>query len=188
MFHALTGGVAMAGMFAYIAGSPYVFMELFQVPADSFAWLFGSVATCFILSAQLNSRMLRRWTQLQLIRRIAAVYMLATWTLLLVAWLDVDSLWLFMPPLYASVGVIALLLPNASACALAGHGHQAGVASALMGTMQFIIAGITSALVGVLHDDSAMPMAGVMAVCGGLTVLMALMARRVSARQLTEPA
>ena len=188
MFHALTGGVAMAGMFAYIAGSPYVFMELFQVPADSFAWLFGSVATCFILSAQLNSRMLRRWTQLQLIRRIAAVYMLATWTLLLVAWLDVDSLWLFMPPLYASVGVIALLLPNASACALAGHGHQAGVASALMGTMQFIIAGITSALVGVLHDDSAMPMAGVMAVCGGLTVLMALMARRVSARQSTEPA
>jgi MFS transporter, DHA1 family, multidrug resistance protein len=140
------------------------------------------------LSAQLNSRMLRRWTQLQLIRRIAAVYMLATWTLLLVAWLDVDSLWLFMPPLYASVGVIALLLPNASACALAGHGHQAGVASALMGTMQFIIAGITSALVGVLHDDSAMPMAGVMAVCGGLTVLMALMARRVSARQSTEPA
>src|SRR5690606_9125152 len=28
MFHALTGGLAMAGMFAYIAGSPFVFIQL----------------------------------------------------------------------------------------------------------------------------------------------------------------
>ena len=74
------------------------------------------------------------------------------------------------------------MIPNASACALAGHGHQAGVASALMGTMQFAIAGLTSALVGVLHDDSSLPMALVMGGCGLVTVIMALLARRASAR------
>lgn len=183
MFHALTGGVAMAGMFAYIAGSPYVFLELYEVPVEQYAWLFGSIAACFILSAQLNSRFLRYWSQLAVIRGTTPVYMLATATLLLAAWLQVSSLWLFLPPLVLSVAVISQVLPNASACALAGHGHQAGIASALMGTMQFAIAGVTSAAVGVLHDDSAVPMAGVMAVCGVLTVLMALMARRVSARQ-----
>ena len=62
--------------------------------------------------------------------------------------------------------------------AMAGHGHQAGVASALMGTMQFVIAGITSALVGILHNGTAVPMAAVMAGCGLLVVIMARQARR----------
>ena len=182
MFHALTGSVAMAGMFAYISGSPYVFLELYKVPVEQYAWLFGSIAACFILSAQLNSRLLRRWSQLALIRGTTFIYMLATVTLLLAAWLQVESLWLFLPPLVLSVAIISQVLPNASACALAGHGHQAGIASALMGTMQFAIAGITSAAVGMLHDNTAVPMAGVMAVCGLLTVVMAALARRANGR------
>lgn len=182
MFHALTGGVAMAGMFAYISGSPYVFLELYKVPVEQYAWLFGSIAACFILSAQLNSRLLRRWSQLALIRGTTFIYMLATVTLLLAAWLQVESLWLFLPPLVLSVAIISQVLPNASACALAGHGHQAGIASALMGTMQFAIAGVTSAAVGMLHDNTAVPMAGVMAVCGLLTVVMAALARRANGR------
>jgi DHA1 family bicyclomycin/chloramphenicol resistance-like MFS transporter len=182
MFHALTGGVAMAGMFAYISGSPYVFLELYKVPVEQYAWLFGSIAACFILSAQLNSRLLRRWSQLALIRGTTFIYMLATVTLLLAAWLQVESLWLFLPPLVLSVAIISQVLPNASACALAGHGHQAGIASALMGTMQFAIAGITSAAVGMLHDNTAVPMAGVMAVCGLLTVVMAALARQANRR------
>jgi len=182
MFHALTGGVAMAGMFAYISGSPYVFLELYKVPVEQYAWLFGSIAACFILSAQLNSRLLRRWSQLALIRGTTFIYMLATVTLLLAAWLQVESLWLFLPPLVLSVAIISQMLPNASACALAGHGHQAGIASALMGTMQFAIAGITSAAVGMLHDNTAVPMAGVMAVCGLLTVVMAALARQANGR------
>ncbi|MFA5678652.1 MAG: multidrug effflux MFS transporter, partial [Pseudomonas sp.] len=40
MFHAFTGGVAMAGMFAYIAGSPFIFIELYGVPAEHYGWLF----------------------------------------------------------------------------------------------------------------------------------------------------
>ena len=54
--HALTGGIAMAGMFAYIAGSPFVFIKLYGVPAEHYGWLFGSNAAGFILVAQLNAR------------------------------------------------------------------------------------------------------------------------------------
>ena len=39
--HALTGGIAIAGMFAYIAGSPFVFIKLYGVPPEHFGWLFG---------------------------------------------------------------------------------------------------------------------------------------------------
>lgn len=183
MFHSLTGGVAMAGMFAYIAGSPYIFIELYQLSVDHYAWLFGANAAGFILFAQLNSRLLRHNNPLGLLKGTTAVYLAATASLMLVALSQSPNIWLFLPPLFCSVAVISLVIPNASACALAGHGHQAGVASALMGTMQFAIAGLTSALVGVLHDGTNVPMTLVMAGCGLVTVIMAMLARRASARQ-----
>lgn len=183
MFHSLTGGVAMAGMFAYIAGSPYIFIELYQLSVDHYAWLFGANAAGFILFAQLNSRLLRNNTPLSLLKGTTGVYLAATVSLLLVALSHSPNIWLFLPPLFCSVAVISLVIPNASACALAGHGHQAGVASALMGTMQFAIAGLTSAMVGVLHDGTNVPMTLVMAGCGVLTVIMAMLARRASARE-----
>ncbi len=183
MYHALTGGIAMAGMFAYIAGSPFVFIELYGVPAEHFGWFFGANAAGFILFAQFNSRLLRRRSPVKLLKLTSTIYLICTLSLLLVALSNPSSLWIMMPPLFGSVAVIALVLPNSSASAMAGHGHQAGVASALMGTMQFVIAGITSAAVGVLHDGTAVPMAGVMAVCGVLVVIMARQARRASAVQ-----
>ena len=184
MFHALTGGIAMAGMFAYIAGSPFIIIELYGVPAEHFGWFFGMNAAGFILFAQFNSRLLRRRPPTKLLKLTTSIYALCTVVLLLVALSTPSSLWPLMVPLFGSVAVISLVLPNSSAAAMAGHGHQAGVASALMGTMQFVIAGVTSALVGILHNGTAVPMAAVMAACGLLVVAMAWQARRASAVQV----
>ncbi|KKO00487.1 hypothetical protein LCGC14_0125780 [marine sediment metagenome] len=180
MFHALTGGVAMAGMFAYIAGSPFIIMEMYGVAAEHFGWFFGANAAGFILFAQFNSRLLRRRPPIKLLKATSFIYLFFTVSLLAVAAWQPASLWPLMLPLFGSVAVIALVIPNSSASAMAGHGHQAGVASALMGTMQFVIAGITSALVGILHNGTAVPMAAIMATCGVIVVIMARQARKAS--------
>ncbi len=39
--YALSGGFGQAGMFAYISGSPFVFIDLYGVPAHAYGWLFG---------------------------------------------------------------------------------------------------------------------------------------------------
>lgn len=179
MFHALTGGLAMAGMFAYIAGSPFVFIQLYDVPAEHYGWLFGLNSTGFILAAQFNGRLLRRRTPLQLLRSTTVLFMVGTLLLPLIALMQFGSLWPLMVPLFFCMATLALVIPNSSACALAGQGHQAGVASALMGTMQFAIAGVVSALVGALHDGTALPMTTSIALCGVGAAGMAVMARRV---------
>ncbi|NLY59428.1 MAG: Bcr/CflA family multidrug efflux MFS transporter [Gammaproteobacteria bacterium] len=184
MFHALTGGLAMAGMFAYIAGSPFVFIQLYGVPAEHYGWLFGLNSAGFILAAQFNGRLLRRRTPLQLLRSTTLVFMGGTLLLPLIALLQFESLWPLMVPLFLCMAALALVVPNSSACALAGQGHQAGVASALMGTLQFAIAGVVSALVGALHDGTALPMALMIALCGMGAAGMAFMARRVGSGSL----
>ena len=169
----------MAGMFAYIAGSPFVFIQLYGVPAEHYGWLFAINSAGFILAAQFNGRFLRRRTPLQLLRTTTLCFMAGTLLLPVIALLQTDSLWALMLPLFFCMASLALVVPNSSACALAGQGHQAGVASALMGTMQFAIAGVMSALVGALHDGTAVPMTAIIAVCGVGSAGMALMARRV---------
>jgi Bcr/CflA subfamily drug resistance transporter len=58
--YVVTGGMAMAGMFAYIVGSPYVFIEYFRVTPGRFGFIFGINALGLVLAAQLNARLVRR--------------------------------------------------------------------------------------------------------------------------------
>ena len=59
-------------------------------------------------------------------------------------------------------------MPNATALAMAPHGRNAGTASALMGTMQFMLGAISALTIGAIHFRSAVPMAGMIALCGVL--------------------
>ena len=54
------------------------------------------------------------------------------------------------------------------ACALAHQGTRAGSASALIGSLQFGVATVSSMLVGLLGGGSALSMAAVIAGCGVL--------------------
>jgi DHA1 family bicyclomycin/chloramphenicol resistance-like MFS transporter len=176
--HALTGGLVMAGMFAYIAGSPFVFIELYKVPAQSYGWLFGSNAAGFIVFAQVNGWLLRRHSPAYLLRCSVWVYLGGALTLLAVSMAQPAQLWPLLLPLFVVISSLGCLLPNASACAMAGQASHAGSASALLGFMQFSLAAGASALVGVLHNGTAQPLALVVSLCA----VLALICVQVTAR------
>ncbi len=181
--HALTGGIAIAGMFAYIAGSPFVFIKLYGVPAEHYGWLFGTNAAGFILCAQVNARLLAKRGPAFLLARAVWLYLAAGLVLLGVALLRPTQLWPLLVPLFVCIASLGCIIPNASACAMNGQGARAGSASALMGSLQFSVAAGAAALVGVLHDGSAVPMALVISLCGVLVVNVAMLTRRLQSRQ-----
>lgn len=176
MAHALTGGFAMAGMFSYIAGSPFVFIELYGVPEADYGWLFGINAAGFILMAQVNALLVRRHGPAFLVPRIVALYLLAALVLVGVVLLRPVALWPLLLPLFACMGSLGCIIPNASACAMAGQASHAGSASALLGCLQFTIAASAAALVAVFHDGTALPMSAAIALCAGMSLLLALFA------------
>lgn len=180
--HALTGGIAIAGMFAYIAGSPFVFIKLYGVPAEHYGWLFGTNAAGFILVAQVNARLLAKRGPAFLLGRAVWLYLVAGLVLLGVAALRPAQLWPLLVPLFICIASLGCIIPNASACAMSGQGARAGSASALMGCVQFSVAAGAAALVGLLHDGSAVPMAIVISLCGALVVSVALLTRRLQAK------
>lgn len=164
--YTLIGGLSFAGMFAYIAGSPFVLMELYGVPTEHYGWIFGINALGLISAGQLNARSLKRAPLSLLLRRALWVPPLAGLALALASLAG----WLPLPVVLAGfflfLASLGFLGPNSTAAAMATHGQQAGAASALMGAVQFTLATLAGALVGMLHDGSARPLMVVMALCG----------------------
>ncbi|PLP88224.1 Bcr/CflA family drug resistance efflux transporter [Pseudomonas sp. FFUP_PS_473] len=175
--HALTGGVAIAGMFAYIAGSPFVFIKLYGVPAEHYGWLFGTNAAGFILMAQVNARLLARRGPAVLLSRAVWAYVTAGLVLLALSALHPAALWPLLIPLFIGIASLGAIVPNASACAMNGQGARAGSASALLGCLQFSVAAGAAALVSALDDGSAIPMALVISLCGVMAVVFSQVTR-----------
>ena len=173
--YALAGGFAQAGMFAYIAGSPSVFIDTYQVAAQHYGWLFGINAFGLIAASQLNRRLLTKRGAADVLARTSATTAALGIVLLIVAVTGVGGFVGILLPLFGYVASLGLIFPNAAALAMAPHGDRAASASALLGTVQFGAAALASVLVGQLHDGTARPMAGVIAGCG----LLALIAQRV---------
>ncbi|MEI6160692.1 MAG: Bcr/CflA family efflux MFS transporter, partial [Roseococcus sp.] len=57
---ALASGFAISGMFAYIAGSPFVFITLNGVATEHYGWLFGGAAAGFIVFSQISAKLAAR--------------------------------------------------------------------------------------------------------------------------------
>jgi MFS transporter, DHA1 family, multidrug resistance protein len=176
--YALTGAIASAGLYAYIAGSPYVFMELFRVNEKQYGWIFATVAMGLIGASQLNSLLLKTFRSEQIIR--VALLCQSCTALILFA-----GTWFGLLELFSTIFLIFIFLscqgftfPNSSALSLAPFSRNAGSASALMGGIQMSIGACTSALVSFLTNHTALPMAGVMAGCSLTSFSILMIGRR----------
>jgi MFS transporter, DHA1 family, multidrug resistance protein len=168
MAYSLCGGLTAAGMFAYISGSPFVFMNLFGLSERQYGWVFGLNAMGLIASSQLT-RLLLRWQSSAQIVRIVATLQCLTGLMLV---LGTVTGFIFkagtLALVFSYLFLQGFLYPTTSALALEPFAKNAGAASGLIGFLQMVTATLASALVSVLHNGTALPMTGVMAGCTGL--------------------
>jgi len=180
---ALACGFAYAGMFAYIAGSPFVFITLHGVREQDFGWFFGANAVGLVLMAQLNRKLLGMFALPRLLRLALTLTALTGLGVLAVTWSGVGGLWGIAAALFLFVPTIGLVGPNSAAIALERHAAHAGLASALLGSLQFAAAAVASWAVSALEDGTARPMGGVVAVAGALAWLAAFLGQRARMRE-----
>ena len=176
--YAFTGAIASAGLYAYISGSPFVFMELFHVSEKHYGWIFAIVALGLIISSQLNSLVLRKYKSEQIIRVALLFQTLTGLTLLLGSYYHFTGLYstVFLCMIFLSCQ--GFTFPNSSALSMAPFSRNAGSASALMGAIQLGIGAIMSATVGILSNNTSLPMTGVMFGCALSSFIVLMIGRR----------
>ncbi|MBC6937070.1 MAG: Bcr/CflA family drug resistance efflux transporter [Chloroflexi bacterium] len=180
LINALMGGISMAGMFAYIAGSPFVFINLFGVPADQFGLLFGLNALGLVLASQSNAHLFHATAPDRVLFRAIVVQCMAGLLLLAAAVTGAAGLPGIAVPLFVYVSCVGLVMPNATTLAMEPYAKDAGAASAMLGMLQFLLAALATMVVGALEPlaEGALPMAGVIAFTGLAALTLALFYNR----------
>ncbi|GHJ53710.1 putative multidrug resistance transporter, Bcr/CflA family protein [Nonomuraea sp. TT08I-71] len=179
----LVAGLAMAALFAYVAGSSFVFQERYGLDEQQFGLAFGAGAVGLITATQLNVRLLRRYTPQRILVTALAVGTAAGLVLLTFAATGVGGLAAVLASLWVVLASAGLAMPNAPALALSRHGEAAGTAAALLGAVQFGVGALAAPLVGVLGTGSV-AMAAVVA--GGMAVALVVLLIVVRPARLAE--
>jgi len=161
----LSGALVFAGLLAYISGSSFVFIELFHVPPERFGLYFGTNAIGLMIASQINRYLASRVPSELIVRSTLPVAVAAGATLLADAYTGFGGFAGILVPLFCFVICHGFVGPNTTALAMSPYGAVAGSASALMGTLQFVLGAASGNLVSAFGNRSAVPFAAVIAGC-----------------------
>ncbi|MEQ4675863.1 Bcr/CflA family multidrug efflux MFS transporter [Providencia vermicola] len=172
-----TMAFSFAGMFAFISGSPFVYINYFGVSEQHYGLLFGCNILGMIVMLLLNVKLLKIYS-LTRILTMQSGFQLAFGLLLLLFYQQNLPIIVILVVLFLSM--VNAIGTNSLSLLLQHRGKIAGSASALAISIQFALAALASVAVSVLQDESPFAMALVMAICAGLSFA----SQRLSAKNI----
>ncbi|MDI3238291.1 multidrug effflux MFS transporter [Acinetobacter ursingii] len=131
----LTGGA----LFSYISSASPVFMDMYGLNQQQFAYAFGFNAMGIIILSSINKRLVTRLSTIQRLKLGGTIQFTGAVIVLLSGLLPHASLAIVMVGLFFTVSGLGFTGPNAMALAMSKQGARAGTASAIMGSMQFAV-------------------------------------------------
>ncbi|MFC3196919.1 multidrug effflux MFS transporter [Parapedobacter deserti] len=173
--YAFAGGLASSGLYAYLAGSPYVMMTLYGLDEKQYGLVFALIASALIAASQLNRYLLRTLRSEKVAKTALLIQSSIGVALAALSVTGLINLYVMVALIFLFLGSQGFVFPNTSALALAPFSRLAGSASALLGSLQMGCGAVTSALVSYLHNGTAVPMTGMMAGCASLSLLILLL-------------
>ena len=187
--YAVSGGFFYGGIYAYLAGTPFAYIEYYHVPPQAYGLLFGLNITGMMAANLLNSRLVMRLGAEGLFRGGAVITARAGVVLAVDARLGWGGLAGLVVPLFCYVSMLGFIVANSVAGALAAFPHKAGAASALVGAMHYGTGILTAAMVGWFANGTPWAMGCVIGICAvGTLVSNLVLVRTVRNPVLSKPA
>ncbi|HDF2329454.1 Bcr/CflA family multidrug efflux MFS transporter [Morganella morganii] len=173
----VASGFSFAGMFSFLSAGSFVYIQLYGLTELEFGYCFALNIVFLFIMTTINSRYVRRFGALNMLRTGLVVQLLAGCWLLLAASADLGFV-AIMIGVACYVGNIAMITSNAMAVILDDYPHMAGTASSLAGVLRFGIGAGVGAVVASFEMTTVWPMVGAMALCILVAASLVLYARR----------
>jgi DHA1 family bicyclomycin/chloramphenicol resistance-like MFS transporter len=167
----LVNSFIFAGLFAFISGSPFVFIEVYGVPPGRFGLYFALGAVGIMAGAVANARLIRRWPPEHVLRRSLVLLAAAGAASLVVGRSGWGGPFLLMLPVMTYVFAQGLSMPNAVAAAMEPLPQMAGMGASFLGAMQMLGASLSGYAVNALYDKTPVPMTATIALMGAGALL-----------------
>lgn len=164
--YAGAGGFLYAGMYAYVAGTPFAYITYYHVPAQYYGLLFGLGIIGIMGANMLNSRLVPRFGYDRMLWIGAFVAAASAIVAALAAGTGWGGLWGLVAPLFVFAATTGFVVANSITGALADFPERAGSVSALTGALQYGSGIVGSGLVGFFADGTPGPMGWVIGTSG----------------------
>lgn len=150
------------GVYAFITGSPGVYIEHFHVDTQHYGWLFAVNIVGVMGLSLVNRRLVQRFSLDTLLRAATVVAALAMLAAVLLMTRHIGGLWGLVVPVFVFFSTNGIIAACATAAALDGVPDHAGSAAALIGSLQYGSGIVSSLLLAWLSDGTPRALVGVM--------------------------
>jgi MFS transporter, DHA1 family, multidrug resistance protein len=152
----IIGGMVFAGLFAYVNTSPLLFMQGFGVSRTGFAGLFAITASGVIVGSSLNTWLIDRHARPRTVIDFALCLLLAvSVAMLAVSLTGAHSVFVVAALVMVYITIFGLIFPNAVHEAIHPLPEIAGVASAVVQTIQMLFGALGGIVAAALYRDGS---------------------------------
>ena len=163
--------------YAFITGSPWVYIRYFGVAPQFYGWLFAVNIVGLMAVSMLNRRLVHHYPLENLLKIAVAVALLAALTLGVATALNIGGITLIIVPVFIFFSMNGIIAATSTACALDQVPEIAGSAAALMGALQYGSGIISSLLLALFSDGTPWTMGWIIALFACASAVMAFTAR-----------
>lgn len=150
--------------YAFITGSPFVYITYFGVDPQHYGWLFALNIVGLMAVSMVNRRMVHRYPLESLLKFAISVATLAAVVLAVATGLSIGGISLIVGTVFIFFSMNGIIAATSTAAALDAVPDVAGSASALMGSLQYGSGIISSLLLALLSDGTPWTMGWIIAV------------------------
>ncbi|HIH5777793.1 TPA: multidrug effflux MFS transporter [Citrobacter werkmanii] len=166
------------GAYAFITGSPFVYISYYHVDPQHYGWLFALNIVGVMAMSVLNRRLVQRHPLEQLLKYATMLAALAAVALALLVKLECGGIMAIIITIFLLFSMNGIIAATSTAAALDAVPNIAGSASALIGALQYGSGIISSLLLAAFSDGTPWTMAWIIALFTLLSATLALRAKR----------
>ncbi len=163
--------------YAFITGSPFLYITYFGVEPQHYGWLFALNIVGLMGMSVINRRLVQHYSLEVLLKFAVVTAAVAALVLAAAAKLEIGGLILIVAAVFVFFSMNGIIAATSTAAALDSVPNVAGSASAFMGSLQYGSGIISSLLLALLSDGTPWTMAWIIGLFTVASAVMALSTR-----------
>lgn len=186
-FYTLATSCTLGALFIYLNNSPFVYINMFGLTPNQFSFIFAANAMTMIAISQINLRLLKFYSATRILFVGLGGFMVIGLVLMSVVLLGWETLWSYSILLGLGIAMLGMITGNLTAVTMSHTQQHAGIASALMGFIQFLLAAIIGFLASIIAAPSLLTLPVALLVLGFTAIGMCLLGRHFSRQVAPDP-
>lgn len=171
---------AVAGMFTFLTGSSFLYIEYFKIDVTMFPLFFGANIVMFMVLILLNYRLVKTHEPELLLKTGLIVQFTAGLALAINTVFIEPNLAIITTCIIFYISSLGLIFSNATAIIINNFPQISGSANAVIGVMRFTLSAIVGSSFALFHSTDLVPFGTILFLCSAIAFVLYLLSKHTN--------